>query len=80
MRSIAELDRIRNMNYEEGKAVLAADPAVVSLFERLQTDCPHVDRRAIVSLFHLRNEEIIQATAHRLEYNATHGGAPVLPP
>lgn len=76
MASIPELDRMKSLKYQDGKAFLEEHPNGNSLLERLQEDCPHVDPRELVSLFHLRNEELITATAHRLEYNATHPSAP----
>ena len=79
MRHIAELERMRTLAYREGKAYIDENPVVFPIFERLKGECPHVDKREIVSLFHLRNDEVIVATAHRLEYNATHRPGPVGP-
>lgn len=72
MEFVPELERMKSLKYQDGKAYLEEHPTGSTLFERLQEDCPHVDPRELVSLFHLRNEELIVATAHRLEYNATH--------
>lgn len=72
MSAITDVERMRNINYREGKAILEDRPESNQLYHRLLEECPHVDDKAIVSLFRLGNEELILATAHRLEYNATH--------
>ncbi|MBW3581704.1 MAG: hypothetical protein KY455_01275 [Euryarchaeota archaeon] len=70
--SLPELDRMKSIQYKEGKTTMEEQAWAGSLFRRLVSECPHVDDRDIVSLFRFGNEELITATAHRLEYNATH--------
>ncbi len=72
MSRFPDLDRMRAFNYQAGKDFLEENPFMGPLVKRLESDCPHLDRRDIVALFHLRNEELVAAAAHRLEYNATH--------
>lgn len=69
---VPELERMKSLKYQDGKAYIEEHPSGSTLLDRLREDCPHVDPRDLVSLFHLRNDELITATAHRLEYNATH--------
>ncbi len=69
---VPELERVRNLCYLEGKAVLQEDPASKQVFDRLQNECPHVSTRELVLLFHLGDPALVTAAAHRLEYNATH--------
>ncbi len=74
-----EIERLRNTNYREGKAILDEKPSAADLLRRLVADCPHIDERDLVALLRLEHEELIAATAHRLEYNATHGGQAIAP-
>lgn len=76
MTPIPELERMKSLNYQEGKAYLDENPVAAPLVNRLESECPHLDKNDIVALFHLRNEELVQAAAHRLEYNATHPPGP----
>lgn len=69
---VPELERMRNLCYQEGKDFLEDHPDSRQVLERLQEECPHVPVRELVLLFHLRDDELVKATAHRLEYNATH--------
>lgn len=71
-RLIPELERMRNLCYQEGKSYLDEHPHSRTLFEGLQEECPHISSRELVELFHLEDEELVRAAAHRLEYNACH--------
>lgn len=75
-RSIPELERMRNLCYQEGKAYLDEHPDSRTLYQGLKEECPHLSRRELVELFHLEDEELVRAAAHRLEYNACHPGPP----
>lgn len=75
-RLIPELERMRNLCYQEGKAYLDEHPDSRTLYQGLKEECPHLSRRALVELFHLEDEELVRAAAHRLEYNARHPGPP----
>lgn len=72
MGHIPELERMKSLQYQDAKEFIEENPPVRSLLDRLRDECPNVDERNLLSIFHLRNEELITATAHRLEYNATH--------
>lgn len=67
---------MKSLQYQEGKMYIEENPVAAPLVHRLESDCPHLDKRDIVALFHLRNQELVQAAAHRLEYNATHPSGP----
>ena len=74
-----EIERLRNTNYREGRAVLDEKPNATRLLRRLVNECPHIEERELVALMRLEHEELIAATAHRLEYNATHNGHGIRP-
>lgn len=71
-----ELQRLRSQHYQQGRAYLDENPIAGPLMARLTKDCPHLETRDLIALFHLGNDELVQAAAHRLEYNATHPSKP----
>lgn len=74
IRRVPELERMRNLCYQDGKSHLEKHPESRILYQGLREECPHLSSRELVELFHLEHEDLVRAAAHRLEYNALHPG------
>lgn len=72
------VEEILEQQYREGKKIIRLSKSSQELLEELKKDCPHVPEKEIVSLFKSvaagtkMVDPAIIASAHNMEYNATH--------
>ncbi|KAA0002905.1 MAG: hypothetical protein FE048_02840 [Thermoplasmata archaeon] len=72
------VEEILEQQYREGKKIIRLSKSSQELLEELKKDCPHVPEKDIISLFKSvaagtkMVDPAIIASAHNMEYNATH--------
>jgi len=72
------VEEILEQQYKEGKKIIRLSKSSQQLLEELKKECPHVSERDIISLFKSvaagtkMVDPAIIASAHNMEYNATH--------
>lgn len=72
------VEEILEQQYKEGKKIIRLSKSSQELLEELKKECPHVSERDIISLFKSvaagtkMVDPAIIASAHNMEYNATH--------
>jgi hypothetical protein len=75
---MASIEDIFEQHYREGKKIIRLSKSSQQLLEELKKDCPHVDERDLVRLFKSvaagtkMVDPAVIASAHNMEYNATH--------
>ncbi len=73
-----EIERIERGQYGEGKRIIDYDEEARQLLKKLEKKCPHVPREELIKLFRSvaagtkMIDTAVTASAHIMEYNATH--------
>jgi len=73
-----DVEKILENKYKEGLKIIRMSKTSKELLEELKKECPHVPEKEIISLFKSvaagtkMVDSAIIASAHNMEYNATH--------